>query len=39
MVKQIGTSYGTGTYLGLLSYGFYMTLACFALNGAKGVEI
>ena len=39
MVKQIGSSYGTGTYLGLLSYGFYATLACFALNGAKGVEI
>ncbi len=39
MIKQIGSSYGTGTYLGLLSYGFYMTLACFALNGAKGVEI
>lgn len=38
-VKQIGTSYGTGVYLGLLSYGFYATLACFALNGAKGVEI
>lgn len=39
MVKQVGTSYGTGAYLGLLSYGFYMTMACFALNGAKGVEI
>lgn len=39
MVKQIGTGYGTGAFLGLLSYGFYMTLACFALNGAKGVEI
>jgi len=39
MIKQIGSSYGTGTYLGLLSYGFYATLACFALNGAKGVEI
>ncbi|RKX24219.1 MAG: hypothetical protein DRP46_13585, partial [Candidatus Zixiibacteriota bacterium] len=39
VIKQIGTSYGTGAYLGILSYGFYLSLACFILNAVKAVEI
>ncbi|MBN2226518.1 MAG: hypothetical protein JW763_04060 [candidate division Zixibacteria bacterium] len=39
MIAQIGTSYGTSTYLGLLSSGFYISLACFVISGAKSVEI
>jgi len=39
MIAQIGDSYGTSTYLGLLSSGFYISLACFVISGAKSVEI
>jgi hypothetical protein len=39
MLAQVGSSYGIGTYLGLLSYGFYITLACFIMNGVKAAEI
>ncbi len=39
MLTQIGDSYGIGTYLGLLGYGFYISLGCFILNAAKSVEI
>ncbi len=39
MLKQLGTSYGIGTYLGLLGYGFYISLGCFIMNAVKGVEI
>jgi hypothetical protein len=39
LIKQLGTSYGAGTYLGMLSYGFYISLACFIMNAVKGVEI
>jgi hypothetical protein len=39
MLAQIGESYGIGTYLGLLSYGFYLSLCCFILNAVKSVEI
>ncbi|UCD17210.1 MAG: hypothetical protein JSV44_12285 [Candidatus Zixiibacteriota bacterium] len=39
MIKQIGGSYGISTYLGLLSSGFYLTIACFIINGAKSIEI
>lgn len=39
MMKQIGSSYGIGTYLGILSYGFYISLACFIMSAAKAVEI
>ena len=39
MMVQIGTGYGVGTYLGILSYGFYISLACFILSGAKAIEI
>ena len=39
MIAQIGSSYGTSTYLGLLSAGFYISLACFVISGAKSIEI
>jgi len=39
VLKQIGTSYGIGTYLSLLGYGFYLSLACFIINAVKAVEI
>ncbi len=39
MLKQLGDSYGIGTYLGLLGYGFYISLGCFIMNAVKGVEI
>jgi len=39
MIRQLGTSYGIGTYLGLLGYGFYISLGCFVMSAAKAVEI
>ncbi|UCD93756.1 MAG: hypothetical protein JSU69_08260 [Candidatus Zixiibacteriota bacterium] len=39
LVKQIGSSYGIGTFLGLLGYGFYISLFCFIMNAVKAVEI
>lgn len=36
---QLGDSYGIGVFLGLLSYGFYVSLACFVMNAVKAVEI
>ena len=39
MVKQLGKSYGISAYLGLLGYGFYLSLAGFIMNGVKSVEI
>ena len=39
MVKQLGRSYGTASYLGLLTYGFYLSLAAFIMNAVKAVEI
>ena len=39
MLKQLGDSYGIGTYLSLLGYGFYISLGCFIMNAVKGVEI
>ncbi len=39
MIAQLGDSYTVGTYLGLLSYGFYISLACFIMNAVKAVEI
>jgi hypothetical protein len=36
---QLGDSYGIGTYLTILSYGFYISLACFIMNAVKAVEI
>jgi len=38
-LAQLSDSYGVGTYLGLLSYGFYVSLACFIMNAVKAVEI
>ncbi|PKK82745.1 MAG: hypothetical protein CVT49_12135 [candidate division Zixibacteria bacterium HGW-Zixibacteria-1] len=38
-IKQIGTSYGPGTYLSILGYGFYISLACFIMNAVKAAEI
>lgn len=39
MIVQLGGSYGPGTFLGLLSFGFYISLACFIMNAVKGSEI
>lgn len=39
MLKQIGSGYGIATFLGLLGYGFYISLACFIISAAKAVEI
>ncbi len=39
MVTQIGESYGPATYLGLLSYGFYISIAVFVLSATKAAEI
>jgi hypothetical protein len=36
---QLGSSYGISTYLGVLSYGFYLSLAALILNAVKAVEI
>jgi hypothetical protein len=38
-LKQLGDSYGIGVYLGLLGYGFYISLACFVMNAVKAIEI
>ncbi|MEW5922658.1 MAG: hypothetical protein AB1746_01580 [Candidatus Zixiibacteriota bacterium] len=38
-IKQFGSSYGPGAYLGILSYGFYISLACFIMNAVKAAEI
>jgi hypothetical protein len=39
MVKQLGNSYGLSSYLSLLTYGFYLSLAVFIMNGVKASEI
>ncbi len=39
MIVQLGSSYGPGTFLGLLSFGFYISLGCFIMNAVKGSEI
>lgn len=39
MISQIGDHYGISTYLSILSYGFYISLACFIMNAVKAVEI
>jgi len=38
-IVQLGGSYGPGTFLSLLSFGFYISLACFIMNAVKGSEI
>jgi len=38
-IKQLGNSYGLTVYLGILSWGFYMSLAAFIVNAIKAVEI
>ena len=38
-LKQLGDSYGVMTFLGLMSSGFYLSLAAFTLTAAKSVEI
>lgn len=39
MVKQVGASYGIGTFIGLSSFGVYLSLAAFLLMALKGKEI
>jgi hypothetical protein len=39
MIKQLGSSYSIGTFLSLMSYGFYISLAAFVMNAVKAVEI
>ncbi len=38
-LNQLGNSYGISVYLGLLGYGFYISLACFIMNAVKAIEI
>ncbi len=39
MIVQLGDSYGPGAFLGLLSYGYYISIGCFVMNAVKGSEI
>jgi hypothetical protein len=39
MLKQIGQSYGLATFIGLSSFGIYLTLASFLIVALKGKEI
>jgi hypothetical protein len=39
MVKQVGASYGIGTFVGLCSFGVYLSLGAFILMALKGKEI
>jgi hypothetical protein len=39
MIKQLGKSYGLTSYLGVLTYGFYLSLAVFIMNAVKASEI
>jgi hypothetical protein len=39
MIAQLGSNYGIGAFLGVLSYGFYISLACFIMNAVKASEI
>ncbi|MCX6826364.1 MAG: hypothetical protein NTV06_03710 [candidate division Zixibacteria bacterium] len=38
-MKQVGRSYGISTFLGLLTYGFYISLAALTMNAVKASEI
>jgi len=38
-LKQVGDSYSFVTFLGLSSFGFYLTLAAFLITALKGKEI
>lgn len=39
MLEQVGASYGIGTFIGLSSFGMYLTLAAFLVTALKGKEI
>jgi hypothetical protein len=39
MIKQVGASYGIATFIGLTSFGVYLSLAAFLLMALKGKEI
>jgi hypothetical protein len=39
MLKQVGGSYGLATFIGLSSFGVYVTLAAFLIVALKGKEI
>jgi hypothetical protein len=39
MLAQLGDSYGSGAFIGLSSFGMYVTLAAFLIVGLKGKEI
>jgi len=39
MVNQVGDSYGLGAFIGLCSFGVYVSLGAFLLLAAKGKEI
>ncbi|SYZ74133.1 membrane hypothetical protein [Candidatus Zixiibacteriota bacterium] len=38
-LAQLGKSYGIGTYIGILGYGFYLALAAGIMNAVKASEI
>ena len=39
MLQQVGDSYGIGAFIGLSSFGIYITLAAFLIVALKGKEI
>jgi hypothetical protein len=39
LVKQVGESYGIGAFIGLCSFGIYLSLGAFLLLALKGKEI
>jgi hypothetical protein len=39
MLKQVGSSYGIATFIGLSSFGIYITLCAFLIAALKGKEI
>ena len=39
LVKQVGDSYGIGAFIGLSSFGIYLSLGAFLLMALKGKEI
>jgi len=39
MIKQVGDSYSIATFIGLSSFGIYLTLAAFLITALKGKEI
>jgi hypothetical protein len=39
MIKQVGSSYGVATFIGMSSFGIYLSLGAFLIAALKGKEI